>query len=64
MPDIPDSFELVAKGRKINVRTQASSDEIRIGRVNLTADQAAALARLVNLNDGETDLLIEIKRDT
>jgi hypothetical protein len=63
MVQIPDSFDIVAKGQSIDVRTRALTSEIRITGINLTADQAAALARLVNLSDGEQNLEIEIKVD-
>ena len=63
MPDvtIPDAFEIITQGKLITVVTQATVDQIRITDINLTADQAAALARLINLSDGEANLKIEIK---
>ncbi|KPK36244.1 MAG: hypothetical protein AMJ65_16455 [Phycisphaerae bacterium SG8_4] len=58
--EIPGTFELVAKGRSVTVVTQATVDQIKISDINLTADQAASLARLVNLSNGDVDLKIEI----
>jgi hypothetical protein len=64
MAEIPDTFELVVKGKAVTVVTRATNEQINFTGVNLSSDQAASLARLINLNDGETDLHVEVRVNT
>ena len=58
MPEIPESCEFDVEADHIVLRTRKNGDLIEIQHINLTQDNAAALAYLVN---HPNHLKIEIK---
>ena len=62
MPEIPDNAEfVVSHDDGVEFTTKTNGDAIRIHGVHLTSDDAAALARLINLG---VELKVEIKENT
>lgn len=57
MPEIDEDFEITSEPNLIHLQTNAENDTISIAGVNLTQDQVATLAYLIN---GEDTLKIEI----
>lgn len=58
MPQIPDTCEFDVEHDQIELKTRANGDFIEIRGINLCADEAAALAYLVNTDN---HLTIEVK---
>jgi len=61
MPEINEHCEFVIISDKLEMTTQTNGDRIVISGINLDANQAAALAYLVNCDSA---LKVEIKRET
>jgi len=60
MPEINNHCEFIVIADKVELTTQTNGDRIVILGINLDANQAAALAYLVNSHSA---LKIEIKRE-
>ena len=60
MPEIPDTCEFEVKHDQIELKTATNGDVIKIRKVNLTQDQAAALAYLIN-HDNHLKVKIKVK---
>ena len=60
MPEVEDECTFYTTTDQIKFRTQTNGDEIRIRGIDLSQDQAASLAWLVNA-DGAVELEISIK---
>jgi len=61
MAQIPETCEFDVKPDQLELRTRTNGDTIKISGLNLSKEQAAAVAWLVNFDN---DLTIEIKPKT